>query len=150
MKIRSLLAAALCLLAVFAAAPRAHAQQGPIQVLTFSSAGAFTQTPLTLSAGQVMTVDSNGNPIALTPAVYAPMPRTGSVTMTVAGGLTKVVTFTNAMPSANYSIAFGASGLGSVVTSWSNKTAAGFTINLSVASAGTLDYTCTQQASATQ
>ena len=127
---------------------------GPVIVLqlnaTGTNAGNLGQTSLTLAAGQYASVDGSGNPLAVTPAVYAPLPRTGTLTLTVAGGLTKTVTFVNPMPSANYSIALSTSGVTAAVVSWTNKTATGFTLNLSATTVGSVDYTCTPQTSATQ
>ena len=78
--------------------------------------------------------------ICHSPGVAVPSIRSGSVAVSVIGGVTYPITFSTPMPSTNYTVAFGADFLTSNV-GWSSKTTGGFTITLSAALAGNVDWT---------
>lgn len=64
----------------------------------------------------------------------------GRVTVGLIDGVSKAVIFAKTMTSSDYAVTFGAQSILGVNLSTSAKTATGFTLNLSVAVSGTIEY----------
>src|ERR1700723_205495 len=111
-----------------------------------TSSGTLTITWSSQSANLVLASPdgSSGTPTfrAIAPADLGSIYRAGSVAVTVLGGVTYTVTFSSALPSTNYAIALSVGGIGATV-SYSSKSTTGFTITLSAAIAGNVDWTAT-------
>jgi hypothetical protein len=79
----------------------------------------------------------------LAATIDAPVMRAGAIPMTLLA-TTKAVVFSSPMPSTAYRVTYGAPALINVAIWTTNKTVNGFTVNVALALAQTLDYIAVQ------
>lgn len=118
----------------------APAQSATLQVATGTDGTTpIVQTPVVITAGQTLTVNGAGLPIALTLPTAPPLSKSGVSTGALA--LSRTVTFTTAMTDALYSVTLTpASGVVALQISYSNKSKTGFTINFSASTAQEISW----------
>lgn len=124
----------------------AHAATNDLRLLSVNSDGTYSEIPVTFSANGLIQFGGTGGTFQTTaPATFAaassvPDYRSGDITFTVIGGVTKNVTFSSAFTVGTSWRVFINTSLLTTGYSVSSITSSGFTVTLPLAVAGTMSY----------
>lgn len=134
------------LLFLCASACGLYAGNGDARIIVENSDGTYSEYRTTFSANAILTFGNTAGSIStLSPSSFAsassvPITKSGTQSFTLAGGVTKTITFTTPLPAGStYTVHVQGNGL--VTSGWAtNQTLTGFTLNIPVAVLGTIGW----------